>query len=372
MKSNLRLVLCSIIFLSTELHAASFDWGRNFYTDLTRRTIIDQLNLSLTNPTELNKYDTIFGFGYTGKNHRLVNADGTTALLIKNERGVDEQNPNPISFDDHAITFNVSQNLGLLSNLSLSSGYSTSDLGSSVNVSLSYSQWLRSETLQTTLSIGYLKTTQEPDIYPSGNDQTDFIITEESIDGLDLSLQVYHLTTPSFLWRGGATVIFRSDRPLAYVANLEGRYFVKKTQSSLHLKGNYYKNIDFQTHADLIDDVSLISVLGQLSAYSAAAELHQKIARTILSIGYRTYFESNVSQFISPITNEPTYDFKTGSDYIYGSLRWRFSKEIPWTASSSPEVFIFGGYYDNNEPPSSVSDGANTAFNFGLGSSLHF
>lgn len=238
--------------------------------------------------------------------------------------------------NETSISLAIDQGLGIGDIIGLNVGYGSSDVGGSIWFGGKYSHWWLQETLQTTFTVTKTLVDQDPFITTAADGQ--LLDLPKKVDSLTLGMSIYQLTTPNLILQGGYQLVNQSNRPLAHGVNAEGRYFIKKIKSAVHLKGAYYSNTG---------EIGLDTLHGEVTAYSVSGEWHQRLMRRfVVAAGYRYYFEKELPRDgISSIK-------QVGSDHIYGSLRWRFNARKRWLSTYSPELVLFGGSYTSNEPNS--------------------
>ncbi len=333
------IISTSLFFLSTQSLAGRIETAGAFYKEDSQSTFIESLSTTF-NPKwiEGEGYGSSFSLGLTAKQ---------TEYSDKNDPVVKQLN-GETELKQFSGSGSFSQGLGIGRSVGANFGLGDSRAGSSKWLGVNFGEWWLEETFQTVFSATRTWVEQIPysTLLPGDLQR---VYLPENVDGWNFGVSFYQLTTPNLILRGGYNLITRSDRPNAHALNAEGRYYVEPTRSAIHLKGAYYLNVG---------EVKPVSLYGEVEAYSASLEWHQRLAKQwILMGGYRYYFEKETPVAATASINQ------IGSDYFYGSLRWRFA-DVGWTAEESPEIYVFGGFYQNNEP--------NKAYMSGIGASLYF
>ncbi len=270
-------------------------------------------------------HKTELSLGYT---HRFIKFKETVnnAYLIKEQlKGKDE-------IEQYTFSGGIDQQLTTTLSVGALAGITESPLGTTKWLGLRAGEWWRSETFQTTFEARRTEVEQVPgQVY---DDDRRIVLLPEHLAGNNFNLGFMHFTTPELIWRGSYSRTLRSDRPPADGITSELRYFLTPLQAAVHGTIGHYENVG---------EVSRNTSFGSIVANSVSGEWHQRLMdRFILMGGYRWYKETENTRTVS-------IDRKTlGSDWLYGSLRWRFS-DGPWLGDSH-EWTIFGGQYRNSEP----------------------
>jgi len=199
-------------------------------------------------------------------------------------------------------------------------------------VGLRLGEWWRQETFQTVVEARYTATTREA---KEGTDTDGVLIRVPSdLTGLNLGLNMTHFTTPSTILKGGFSWTQRSDRPNAWAANGEVRQYISMTRSAVHAGFGHYENVG---------QIEPVTYDGQVIANTGKIEWHQRLwSKFAATGGYRLYVESEKPRAADASTKQ------LGTDYIYGTLRWRYGSPT-WVADSD-EIYGFFGRYTTNEP----------------------
>jgi hypothetical protein len=259
--------------------------------------------------------------GYSWKRHNFH--DTTPIYNVTHEKTA--------TLTEHYYNLGLDQGVGVGRIVGASLGRSDSPMGQGRWASLRVSEWWLKETLQTALEARWNETKQP--IMSTQNFIGQTVITPEELHGKNLSLTVTNMTTPETITRGRVSLTERSDRPLAWSATGEVRQYITMTRSAAHLS---------YTHYDNTGTVRRVSAYGEVTANTFKGEWHQRVAeQAILMGGYRW------SKEVDDYSALGLPAITTGSDTLYGSLRWRFNSDL-WT-DDAPEAQLFGTWYRFND-----------------------
>lgn len=328
-----QLLLVCLLSSTTLFAKINLESGASIYSDEDQTTTTESVSATYLTKRLFRKP------GMTTSVNLGVSLKQTTSSeqsLIDQIEGDNTANTQETELSETSVSVSVDQGLSVGDVVGFNAGYGSSTVGGSLWFGGKYSHWWLKETLQTTFTV--TKTFVDQDPYRTLDSDGVGIEIPDKVDSLSLGVSLYQLTTPSLILQGGYQLITRSDRPASHALNGEARYFIKKTNSSAHVKGTYYSSTG---------DVGTDTLIGEVTAYSLAAEWHQRfMKRFVVMAGYRYYFEKEL-----PRSSEGSIQ-QVGSDFIYGNLRWRFNSRKRWVATYSPELVLFGGSYTSNEPNS--------------------
>lgn len=293
--------------------------------DRTNTIISGSGNFSTTKLFGSEGQKTEFSVGYTHRDVKFKDTINNTYLTTEQLDGKD-------SMQQSTVNLGLDQSISKFTSVGVLGGITEGPLGVTKWAGGRAGQWWREETLQTTVEVRRTEISQVlGEVY---DDDRRIIRLPESLAGNNVNFSFMHFTTPELIWRGTYSRTWRSDRPPADGFSTELRYFLTPLQAAVHGSLGHYENVG---------EVSRITSYGSVVANTASGEWHQRfLDRFILMGGYRWYTENE-----NPLSETITH--KTlGSDWLYGSLRWRFG-DGPWLADSH-EWSIFGGQYKNSEP----------------------
>jgi hypothetical protein len=211
-----------------------------------------------------------------------------------------------------------------------------SPLGSSQWVGAGFTQWFNQDTLKLDLLI----TKSDNDSPVTDTIDTDVVrvVTPKDVSTDSFSATLTHFTTPTTIIIGSISQGKRSDRPDAQSASLELREFFKSLAGAFHGGIAHYENLG---------EIKPITLYGTVVANSFFGEWQQRFMDKFIGrFGYRQYLETEDPR----ATESPVKQL--GSDYIYGSLRYR-NYDKSWL-DQADEYFAFAGYYKSNAPSTST------------------
>lgn len=270
-------------------------------------------------------------FGESGQgNLTQLQASGT---FIKSGAPAEYSESQDISYERRA-SLGVTQTLGQLSSLGISTGYTSQTTETSKNslsrwYSVRVGQWWNKATLLTEVEGFRNNSHQSARSYLDTDGRR--VLTPDRVQGNRYSLNVTWLASPQAMVMGSIAKITSVNRPEANAASLEGRYFISSTLTGVHLKVGAYEDTS---------DVSLKTDYGRISAREWETQLHQHLSdRFILAAVFRDHFEREKPRSIE------SQSVSRHSRMIQSRLRYRFV-DGPVT-DMVPELYFFVGQYQS-------------------------
>jgi hypothetical protein len=246
---------------------------------------------------------------------------------------------------DHSYSLGIDQSLNALTYVGVNYGKQEASIDeSSYWYGLSLGRWWLSETFQSVVNLQQSRSEQNSvDLIDYDFSQ---VRTPKDVEGLNVGLQLTHLTTPTTMIRSQTSHTQRNDRPDAFGQSLEIRQAITSTESAVHLKAAHYENTGTITRQTLY---------GEIVANSISAEWHQRLFLQWIAMGGYRYYREEERPRVAEASR-----IRTASDYFFTSLRYRLDQNA-WVQENT-EVFILGGRYINNQE--------NIATHFGIGISF--
>ncbi len=247
--------------------------------------------------------------------------------------------------EQRSYDFAVDQGILVGTDVGLFYGWLDGQFADSMWYGIRANQWFYDETIKLSLSVRKNKIEQE------SSDYTDFdgkrIVTPETIEGDNFTASLFSFLSTNTIFMSDYSLTRSSNRPDAWSLGGQIRRYIKALYGSLHLSQIHYENVG---------TIEPVTEYGTIVADTTSIEWHQKMFRQwILMGGYRFFKEDE-----RPRSNTSNIN-RTGSDYIYSSLRYRFSKL--WTHQSSEVSFLAGRYLSNSSSGGSIySIGARLIF----------
>ncbi len=305
---------------SIESAVAGYSDNDRINTILSASTALSSAKISGSEDLKTN-----FSLGYT---HRTIKFKDTLNNAYLTGTQLNGKN----TMEQYTLNVGVDQQISTTLSAGVLTGITESPLGVTKWNGARIGQWWRHETLQTTFEARHTKTEQIPGVVYD-DDRRQLRLPEE-LGGNNYNLGFMHFTTPELIWRGTYSRTLRSDRPPADGITSELRYFVTPLQAAIHGAVGHFENV-----GEVGNNTSYGGIVGN----SVSGEWHQRLFdRYIVMGGYRWYKEDENAR------TESNPRKSLGSDWIHGSIRWRFG-DGAWLSDSS-EWSIFGGQYKNNEP----------------------
>jgi hypothetical protein len=268
---------------------------------------------------ESNEYLSAINLGY---NHQQVKKSGKEASKKVELQGGDK-------LESKTYSLNLTQAVGLANTVQVI--YSTGYIGSykSKSQGLGFQRWL----LMDRLRAGFVakKNESEQEIKNLTDLDGKRIITPDHVTGDNYQANLMSYISNTTIGLADVSYTTRNDRPPTWSTSLQARQYVAEADGSLHLGVAHFENVG---------SIKPITTYGSIVANTANAEWHQKLnGQYILMGGYRFYMENERPRG----ENLPIKE--VGSDYIYTTARYRFSKG--WTYRSN-EISLSYGHYMHN------------------------
>lgn len=269
---------------------------------------------------------TSTSLGLTQKNVTFKDSDGASAKQYEASE-----------YSEFSFSAGIDQGVAVGSSIGLFGGKTSQPLATTTWKGIRLNQWLREETLQGVLEVRQTETTRVflREIDMTGTDTDGVrIVQPEDLAGMNYSLNLTHITTPSTIIKAGYSLTRQSDRPDADAVTAEVRQFITPTRSAVHIGIGHYENVGV---------IHTNSYVGKVIANSFKTEWHQRLGdKFILMGGYRYYLETE-----NPRAADANIK-QLGSDYVYSSLRWRYGATT-WVEDAS-ELYGLIGRYQTNIP----------------------
>jgi len=191
-------------------------------------------------------------------------------------------------------------------------------------------QWFYDETIKLSLSLRKNFTEQESSDYTDLDGKR--IVTPENIEGDNITLSLFSFLSTDTIFMTDYSVTKSSNRPDVWSLGAQIRQYIRPFYGSVHISQAHYENVGV---------IEPVTEYGTIIADTTTIEWHQKLFRQwVLMGGYRFFKEDERPRANSNQIN------RTGSDYVYSSLRYRFSKL--WTHQSSEISALAGRYLTNS------------------------